>query len=58
MRRLISDVAIWIGIDAATLIALAIIGASQSWRESTMFTAGALAGWIMHSRHEEEETDR
>lgn len=58
MRRLIVDVAIWLGVEAATLIALAIVGASQSWRESTMFTAGALAGWIVRGWKEDEDAER
>lgn len=57
MRRLISDVAIWFGIDAVTLIALAVVQPSQSWRESTMFTAGALAEWIIRSRREARRHD-
>jgi hypothetical protein len=47
MRRLMSEVGVMLGIMAATMIVLAVVGASQSWRESTMFTAGALAEWII-----------
>lgn len=65
MRRLMSEVGIMLGIMAATMIVLAVVGASQLWRESTMFTAGALAEWIiMDSRetaerkeHEEQHHD-
>lgn len=52
MRRLIVDIAVYLGINAVAQIALAIADAPQSWRESTMFWAGALAGWIVMGRKE------
>lgn len=57
MRRLMSDVGIMLGIMAATMIGLAVVGASQSWRESTMFTVGVLTGEILTHKHDKEGTD-
>lgn len=47
MRRLIVYVFIYLCVEAATLIALEIVDASQSWREAAMFTFGAFAGHII-----------
>lgn len=57
MRRLIVDVAVYLGINAVAQIALAIADAPQSWRESTMFWAGALAGWIVRGWKEARRHD-
>lgn len=55
MRRLIIDVAIYLGINAVAQIAIDIADAPHSWRESTMFWAGALAGWIVMGWREDAE---
>lgn len=57
MRRLIIDAAIWLGIEAVAQIALAIADAPQSWRESTMFWSGSLAGWIVRGWKEADHDE-